>query len=182
MDSSTDLVTLENQAHEAFENEDFEKAADLFQRAAEIAFHGEDALTAAEMQNNQSVSLLKANHAAQALEVVSGTDRVFELAGDKRRQAMAYGNKAAALEALKRYDEALALYQKSAELLKETDETELRSYVLKSISALQMRQGKRLNAVVSMDAALNSQKKLKFHERILKQLLDTANKLMHGSK
>ena len=174
------MVTLSNQAIEAYDNEDYEKAAELFRQAAEAAFLAEDAVTSAEMQNNRSVSLLKANKAAQALEAATGTDKVFELAGDVHRQAMAYGNQAAALEALKRYDEAMELYQKSSELLKETGDSELRSYVLKSISALQMRQGKRIEAVTSMDAALDSQKKLSLRERMLKGLLDTANKLLRG--
>ena len=44
---------------------------------------------------------------------------------------MSLANQAAALEGLKKWPEALELYEKSSSLLKEIGEKELRAYVLK---------------------------------------------------
>ena len=55
----------------------------------------------------------------------------------------------------------------------------MRSYVLQAISALQLRTGKQLQAMASMDAALdNKGGKLSLKERLLRKLLNTQKKLM----
>ena len=63
---------------------------------------------------------------------------------------MAIGNRAAALDALDRMDEAEAEYVRCADMLKELGENELRAEVFKALSALQLRSGRQLEALGSM--------------------------------
>ena len=74
-------------------------------------------------------------------------------------------------ELLSRTKEAIELYQQSSDLLKSIDDKELRVYVLKCLSALQVRTGDQLQAMASMEAALQIQKKLTPKEKFLKKLL-----------
>ena len=155
----------------AYRSARFAEAAALFSQAAHAYASSGQALDCAEANNNASVAYLQAGDAVAALKSAEGSDQVFADAKDQRRQGMALGNQAAALEALNRLDEALNLYNQSAQLLKASGETEMRASVLKSISALQIRTGNQLQALASMDAALQNQKRLSLRERILQKLL-----------
>jgi tetratricopeptide (TPR) repeat protein len=75
---------------------------------------GKDELNAAEMKNNESVALLQAGKAKEALQATDGTEEVFQKAGDIKRQGIAVSNRAAALEGLKKWKEALAEYDRAA--------------------------------------------------------------------
>ncbi len=130
------------------------------------------------MANNCSVALLKAGDARGALQAVEGTDVIFSQANDSKRQAMALANKAAALESLKKYPEALQLYEQSSELLEQIGEKELRAFVLKSISAVQLRQGNQLEAIASMQASLANKPNPGVKDRFVKRLIQQVFKLM----
>ncbi len=168
--TAPDLV---KEAKKYYGRNNYLQAADLYKKAAESYHARSDDASAAEQMNNCSVSLLQSGNAQSALEAASGTDIVFEKNGDKMRQAMALANQAAALEELHRDQEALPLYEKSAGLLKATGEREKRSYVMKKISALQIRTGKKMDATASMYGALEDKDKLTGKEKTLKKLLDT---------
>jgi len=111
------------------------------------------------------------------LDAVKGTDQIFAAAGDRKRQAMALGNIAAALDELQYSEEALKHYRQSEELLKEVGEKELRAYVLERISAIQLRSGKRIESLITMEAAIESKPKPSFKDRILKSLVGIARRL-----
>ncbi|MDO8970579.1 MAG: hypothetical protein Q7U74_07825, partial [Saprospiraceae bacterium] len=128
MDSPT-LTLMIAQGKSAYEAEDFEEAAKCYERAAGEFSSQSDFLNAAEMQNNRSVSLLRAGNPKTAFQASKGTEIVFAAAGDLRRQAMALGNQAAALEGMKQEGEAILLYQESNQLLKNLNEPDLRIYV-----------------------------------------------------
>lgn len=146
-------------------------AARLYQAAAEGFLASGDELHAAEMANNCSVAYLKGENAQAALEAAKGTENVFASKGDTKRQAMALGNQAAALDNLKRVDEALATYEKSAALLKEAGEFELRAHVLQAISSLQLRKRQYLEAYATLRAGIMGLKKPNFKQRLLKSLI-----------
>jgi tetratricopeptide (TPR) repeat protein len=167
-----------SQAKLAYQDEDFTQAAELFKSAQGAYEAAGDHPNAAEMANNRSVALLKGGDPNGALQAVEGTDEVFAQAGDIKRQAMALANKAAACEGLKKYSEALQLYEQSSELLKQIGEKELRAYVLKSISAIQLRQGDRLEAVASMDAALDNKPNPGLQDRFVKRLIQWVYRLL----
>ncbi|PKO16842.1 MAG: hypothetical protein CVU39_06395 [Chloroflexi bacterium HGW-Chloroflexi-10] len=169
-------MTIQQQAEKSYKNKDYQKAADLYLQAALLP--ESEVLHAAEMKNNASVSFLLAHQPQQALDVVTGTSELFLQANDRKRSAMALGNQASALEALGRFSEAMPLYVQAAETLKELQEPELRSYVLKKISALQIKTGKQFEALGSMAAALDDAPTLSPKEKTLKKLTDWVSKLM----
>lgn len=178
MDAAPSPTALCDLGKKAFQDEDFPTAAQFFERAALAYTASNQPVLAAEMWNNCSVARLKAGDAKEALEMVQGSDQVFAQAGDRKKQAMALGNQAAALEALHHYPQALELYLQANQILKEIDDQELRPYVLQCIAALQLRTGRQLEALVSSEVALDMKKNLSLRERVLKKLLETASKLL----
>ncbi|GAP15118.1 hypothetical protein LARV_02899 [Longilinea arvoryzae] len=172
--SPRDLV---NQAQTAYEAEEFQQAARLFLDAAEAYKTSGDDILAAEAMNNQSVALLKAGDAKGALAAAEGTDQIFASVGDQRRQAMALGNVASALDDLKERERALDLYRQSAALFEKINEPDLRALVMQRISSIQMQQGKRIEAMATMQDGLAQKKNLSLADRILKGLLRTIGKM-----
>lgn len=162
---------LAKEARTAYERGAYESAAALYEAAARAYQAAGDGLQAAEMANNCSVAWLQAGEPAKALESAAGTDEVFATAGDIRRQAMALGNCASALEGLKRLDEAMAVYQKSADLLQQAGLGELRVYVMQAISKIQFRTGRQFEALASMQAGLEGLPHPSLKQRVLKRLL-----------
>ena len=166
----------------AYQNGDFLAAAQAFEAAVRGYKVQDDELMAAEMANNQSVASLQAGDAQAALDAVAGTDAIFEAAGDTLRQAMAVGNYAAALEELDRLDEAEEAYRQSADLLKQIGEHDLRGQVMQSISALQLRTGRQLEALATMQAGVTDLERPNLRQRLLKKVLDIPFKFLNRSK
>jgi tetratricopeptide (TPR) repeat protein len=162
---------LAEQGKQAFQNRDFEEAATLFKQAAEGYTLDRASLMMAEMQNNISVALLQAGRAQEALAAALDTDKVFAEAEDARRQGMALGNQAAALEALKRYDEAIEKYDLAAQLFAQVGEGDLRALVMKSSAAIKLKTGKVTDSAFKMMGSLDAKDHPSFFERILKFLL-----------
>jgi tetratricopeptide (TPR) repeat protein len=173
------LSSLISQGKQAYQSEQYDLAASYFEQAASEYARLGDELNAAEMANNRSVALLMNGNPQAALQAVLGTDQVFSKAGDLRRQGMALANQAAALEGLKNDSQALDLYQQAQEILKQCGEVELRAQVLQSISALQLRTGKQVEAMASMKVALNNKPRLSLKDRFLKGLIDQVFSLLH---
>jgi tetratricopeptide (TPR) repeat protein len=128
------------------------------------------------MKNNASVSWLMAGDAQQALEAAKDTHLVFEAQQDDKQAGMAYGNQAAAYEALHEFETSLSYYQKASEKLLICGEKEYRAVVLKQISQLQLKTGEHLQALASMNTALDSTPKLSGKEKFLKKFL---SKIFH---
>jgi len=162
---------LDEEGKSAFQKGQYESAANSFAAAAEGFFAAGKPLDSAEMKNNQSVALLKAGNAQGAFDAVAGTESVFQAAGDIRRQGFAAGNEASALDALGRLDEAATKYQHSADLLNKAGEDQMRAHVLESLSALQIKQGKTMDAVYTMQSGAAGVKKPTFKQRLTKSLL-----------
>lgn len=162
---------LESKGKRAFEERKFDEAAEFFKQAAEGYSLGRAGLQAAEMQNNLSVALLQAGKPSEALNAALGTDEVFAGANDVKRQAMALGNQAAALEGLHRYDEAIEKYERSADLFGQVDEGDLRAMVMKSAAAIKLKTGKITESAFKMMGSLDVKKNPGFFERILKFFL-----------
>lgn len=172
---------LANEGKTAYQKGNLDEAAHAFQAAAEGYRQTGDTFNAAEMANNLSVVLLMGNDAQAALESVEGTDAVFAGAGDKRRQAMSLGNRAAALEKLNRLEEALASYEQAAELFKEVGEHNLRAPVLKSISTLKLRTGKQYESIAAWQAGLNEHEHPNIAQRFLKWMMRIQTRLLFKS-
>ncbi len=162
---------LAREGKRAYENKQYPQAAELFLRASRAWKTAGASQDAAEAANNASVAYLQAGEAQAALDVLQGTAEIFTQAGDLKRAGMAWGNAAAALEALDRLDEALRAYERAADLLKQAREPDLRLHVMQAISALQLRTGRQLEALASMQAGLEGVEKLSPKQRFLRRLL-----------
>ncbi len=162
---------LAEEGRRAFEKKQFDLAADFFRQAAEVYTLSGAGLLAAEMNNNLSVSLLQAGNPQDALKAALGTDQVFAATNNLKRQAMALGNQAAALEALKRYKEAIASYEHSAGLFAQAGEGDMQAMVMKSAAALKLKTGKITDSAFKMMGALEAKQKPTLFERILRFLL-----------
>jgi tetratricopeptide (TPR) repeat protein len=150
---------------------DYLMAAQTYAAAAESYQTAGKSLLAAESANNASVAYLQAGDPQSSLLSVEGTPQIFADAGDLRRQGMALGNQAAALEACDRALEAAELYQQSADILKQVGEDKLRANALQSLSALQLRTGRQLEALATMSAGLEDIKHPDLKQSLLKRLL-----------
>jgi tetratricopeptide (TPR) repeat protein len=166
-----DSTQLNEKGKESFQNADFDEAVDFFRQAAEGYALAKDEASAAESKNNMSVALLQAGKPQEALDAVLTTDTFFESIKDVRRQAMALGNQAAALEALNRYDEAVSAYERSAELFAQVNEGDMRAMVLKSSAAIKLKKGKVTDAAFKMMGSLEAKENLSLFERIMKFFL-----------
>ncbi len=163
-------------AHSLYQKKQFRDAAGLFwQLSIDFGSQNNEA-KAAEMKNNASVAWLMAGDAQQALDAAKDTHLVFESLQDEKQAGMAYGNQAAAFEALHEFESALDYYQKASEKLLISGEKEYRSVVLKQISQLQLKTGEHLQALASMNTALDSTTKLSGKEKFLKRFL---SKIFH---
>jgi hypothetical protein len=167
------------QAKKVYQQGDYHEAARQFGAAVEAYRAQDKALLAAEMANNQSVALLQAGDPQGALDAALGTDAVFELAGESLKQAMALGNQASALDALNELLEAEEKYHQSARMLKDLGEDKLHANVMQSLSALQLRSGRQLEALTSMQAGIDGVEKPGLRQRILKKLLNLPGKLLN---
>lgn len=176
MVTASELKKVTDEGKLAFEAGQYESAAAMFETAGQGYASLDDKLNAAELKNNLSVTLLKLGKSQAALDAALGTDQVFAGAGDIRRQAMAVGNQAAALEALKRWDDALAAYEQSAALFAQAGEGELRSMVLKSAAAIKLRRGKIADSAYKMIGSLEAKEKPSIFERVLRFLLRFAQR------
>lgn len=169
---------LAERAKTHYKQEDYTQAAELFGLASNGFETAGEPINAAEMANNRSVALLRGGDAAAALEAVGDTDRVFAEYGDTRRQALALGNRAAALAGLDRREEAEKTYWESARLLGEIGERELRATVLQAISKLQLKDGRYGEALASMDSGLEGAQKLSFSRRLVRKLIRIPMKML----
>lgn len=143
--TTPDPTQLADQGKQEYAKGNHLAAAELFAQAAQAYESMRDALNAAEMKNNQSVALLQGGKAQDALQVLEGTESVFEKAADVKRQGLAVGNRAAALEGAKKFEEALAEYERAAALLEQAGEGDMHSVVRKAAANLNLKRG-RINA------------------------------------
>ena len=173
--SETGLV---EQAKKAYEKKAYRQAAELFQSIVDQQVYLDDPLMNAEMKNNCSVAWLQAGEPQRSLNAVMGTAQIFAEGIDPKRQGMALANEAAALDALGSLTEAMEKYQLAADIFKEINEKDLMTYVLKNLSALQLRTGRQFQSLASMHSALENQEKLSIKEKFLKKLLRVPFKIM----
>ncbi len=166
-------------AKKSYQMGDFMESAHTFEAAALGYLNSGDELMASEMRNNSSVAFLQAGEVESALHAVMGTEAIFAKAGDIRRQGIALGNLGAALEAMDRLDEAVDAYVQSADLLKQAEEADLRMHVMRSLSGLQLRTGRQIEALGTMQAGLADIDKPSLKQRLLKRLLNMPYKLMN---
>ena len=163
-----DPVALADQGKKEYGNGNYVAAANLFLQAADAYAAAQDELNAAEMMNNQSVALLQAGKAKDALAATDGTEEVFKKVGDLKRQGVAVSNRAAALEGMKKVDEALSEYERAAALLEEAGEGDMHSMVRTAAANLNLKRGRVTAAQMDIYDSMRLAEKPNFTRRILK--------------
>ena len=172
MPEATSPQRLAKEGKSAYQRGDYQAAAQEFE-AARLGYQAmDDELNAAEMANNCSVAYLQAGDGEAALAAVEGSETIFAQAGDLRRQGMALGNRGAALEALERNEEAIAVYQQAAEILQQAGEDQSRAQVMQSLSMLQLQMGHQLQALASMQNGIEGVEHPSVSQKMLKKLLN----------
>lgn len=164
-------ITLANKGKREYEKENYRAAADLFLRAAQAYADARDEINAAEMKNNESVALLRAGKAKEALQATEGTEEVFQTAGDIKRQGIAVSNRAAALEGLRQWDAALAEYDRAASLFEQAGEGDMHSIVRKAAANINLKHGRFVDSQMDVYDSLRLVKKPTLVQRIMKFLV-----------
>lgn len=149
----------------------YSQAIDEFRIALEEFVSLNDSVSVAEMKNNIGVCLQMQGKAEEAIKEIEGTAKVFAEQGKLEYEAMALGNEASALEDLKRFDEALSLYEQAEKLLDKEPKSEIRSIILKRISAIELKKGNQMASLASMNIALNSDPNPSKKEKSLRNVL-----------
>jgi len=164
-------TTLAVRGKQEYAQGNYLAAADLFLQAAEAYTRAQDELNTAEMKNNQSVALLQAGKAKEALQATDGTEVVFQKVGDIKRQGIAVSNRAAALEGLKRWNEALTEYDRAASLFEEIGEGDMHSIVRKASANINLMRGRIGDSQMDVYDSLRLVKKPTLTQRFMKFLM-----------
>jgi len=164
-------TALADEGKQEYEKGNYLAAADLFLQAVQAYTTVPDELNAAEMKNNQSVALLQAGKAKEALQATDGTEDVFQKAGDLKRQGIAISNRAAALEGLKKWNEALAEYERAASLFEQIGEGDMHSIIRKATANINLKRGRITNSQMDIYDSLRLVKKPTLTQRFMKFLM-----------
>lgn len=164
----TNAITLAEKGKQEYEQGNYLAAADLFSRAAQVHAAMQDELNAAEMKNNQSVALLQGGKAKEALQATEGTEDIFQKAGDIKRQGIAVSNRAAALEGIKKWGEALSEYDRAASLFEQIGEGDMHSMVRKTAANLHLKRGNITDSQMDVFDSLRLVEKPTLAQRIMK--------------
>jgi tetratricopeptide (TPR) repeat protein len=164
-------IALAEKGKLEYEQGNYGAAANLYSQAAQAYATAQDELSAAEMKNNQSVALLQAGKVKEALQATEGTEEIFANAGDLRRQGIAVGNRAAALEGLKKWKEALAEYDRAAALLEQAGAGDMHSIVRKAAANLNLKRGHLADSQMDVYDSLRLVEKPTLTQRIMKFLI-----------
>lgn len=164
----TAITVLVEKGNKEYEQGNYLAAADLFSQAAQAYTSEQDELNAAEMNNNQSVALLQAGKAKEALQATEGTEGIFQRAGDIKRQGIAVSNRAAALEELKKWKEALQEYDRAAALFEQAGEGDMHSMVRKTAANLNLKRGHLTDSQMDVFDSLRLVEKPSLVQRIMK--------------
>lgn len=164
-------ITLAEQGKKEYEQENYLAAADRFSQAAQAYIVMKDQLNAAEMKNNQSVALLQAGKAKEALQATEGTEEIFQKAGDIKRQGIAVSNRAAALEGMKNWKEALTEYDRAASLFEQVGEGDMHSIVRKAAANLNLKRGRITDSQMDVFDSLRLVEKPTLTQRFMKFMM-----------
>jgi tetratricopeptide (TPR) repeat protein len=149
----------------------FEAARTSFEQAGDVA-------NAAEAANNLCVALLQARRPAEALRAVEGTPEAFDGLGDPRRAAQAVGNLASALEATGDLSAAERAYQQALQRFADLNDREAQATILSSVSQLQLKRGRPLEALTTMQAGLEQKPRRSWRDRWVRRLLDLPSRFL----
>ena len=162
----------------AFRQGRFAEAAEGF-GVARLAYSAAgDPLAEAEAANNLSVALLQAGRPDEALRAVEGSPEAFDRLGDSARAAQALGNLASALEACGDLVAAEGAYTQALQRFTELDDREAQATILSSLSQLQLKRGRPIDALTTMQAGLERKPRRGLRDRWVQRLLALPSRLL----
>ena len=164
-------ATLAEEGKKEYGQQNYLAAAERFAQAAQAYTLMKDELNAAEMKNNQSVALLQAGKAKEALQATDGTEEIFQKAKDLKRQGIAVSNRAAALEGMKQWKEALAEYDRAASLFEQIGEGDMHSIVRKAAANINLKRGRIAESQMDVYDSLRLVEKPTLTQRFMKFLI-----------
>jgi tetratricopeptide (TPR) repeat protein len=167
----TNTLTLAEDGKTEYGKGNFKAAAGLFSQAAQAYASAGDQINAAEMKNNESVAFLQAGDARAALQAVEGTEEVFIKTGDLKRQGIAISNRAAALEGLRKWKEALAEYDRAAAIFEQAGEGDMHSLVRKSAANINLKRLRVTDTQMDVYDSLRLVEKPSLTQRFMKFLM-----------
>jgi tetratricopeptide (TPR) repeat protein len=179
MNKSIKPDDLSKRAQQAYQDNRLDEAISKYEEAKELYLQEGNSLLAAEMANNLCVVLLKADRPEEALESVQGTPDLFLEHGDEKAAGIAFGNLASAHEACGDLKEAESALQQASIRFQSLGEEELLLYTQRSLSQLQLRQGRAFEALSSMQSGLEGQKKPGLKNRFLRSLFKIPSRLLN---
>lgn len=168
------------QAMDLYRQGQSSQAVDIFLELQERYSSQGNQVKADEMANNLAVALLELDQANRAVDLVVETPERFLAAGEPVLAAQAYGNLGAALTADGRTEEAEQAYRQSLRLFQQEGHDEGMTYAGQALSQLQLKQGRALEALASMESSLEGQKKPGLRQRLMRTLLKLPFRLTGG--
>jgi tetratricopeptide (TPR) repeat protein len=179
MNQSITPTELSKQGQQAYQEGRLDEAILKFEAARDHYLQENNELLAAEMANNLCVVLLKADRPKEALKFVEGTPEIFLERGDDKATGIAFGNLASAYEACGDINEAEQALHQAANYFQSLGEEELLLHTQRSLSQLQLRQGRPFEALNSMQSGLEGQKKPSLKNRFLRNLFKIPFRLLN---
>jgi tetratricopeptide (TPR) repeat protein len=173
-----DPTPLAEEGKKLYQAGKFQQAAGAFSQAADFYDQAGNGVLAAEMRNNQAVSLLKTKDPGGALEAVRGTAEIFLSSGMEMNAAMALGNEGTSLQDLGKQDQAQVLFTRAAEIFKRLGMDEMYLQTMQSISGIKFKQRNVLGALISMQEGLEELDKPNLRQKMLRNLLKLPQNLV----
>jgi len=162
----------------AFRQGRFAEAAEGFGDARRAYGAAGDQPAEAEAANNLCVALLQAGRPDEALRAVEGTPESFDRLGDPARAAQALGNLASALEACGDLVAAERTYTQALQRFADLDDRQAQATILSSLSQLQLKRGRPLDALTTMQAGLERKPRRGLRDRWVQRLLALPSRLL----
>ncbi len=162
---------IEKLALESYRSGRFEESIERFKAVRQQYLNEQNPSKAAEIANNLCVVMLAVKQPQMALKAVRDTPQFFISQGDEIHAAQAYGNLASALEACGQISAAEDAYRQAIGLFEKLGDSDKYSSTLQALSQLQLRQGKPLDALSTMQGGLESMPKPRMRDRVLRKLL-----------
>ena len=174
---SVDPAEIAEKALQAYKQEAFDLAIDLFEQAKSAYSIAGDPVKAAEMANNLSVAFSQVDRYTAALEVLNDTFDVFLQHGEMMKAAQSLGNEAAAYEGMQEWEKAETLYEQAVDRFAQLGEQESQHYTLQALSRVRLRQGRAMEAVSTMQGALETDAKSNWRTRLVSKILSLPSRL-----
>ena len=175
--ASTDPGAIAKKALAVYAKKRYEEAIELFQEAWTRYDASGDLVEAAEIANNLSVALIQVDRHQAALDTLAGTFDLFIDHGEMIKAAQALGNEAAAHEGLNNWERAEALYQQAAERFADLKDRDSQRYTLQALSRVRLRQGHAIEAVNTMQSALETGTRTTWRDRLANKILSLPSRI-----